>query len=283
MIEAAGELLVGLLEAIDFGTWFGTRPPRVGYRYRVRRQIEAPGRVLPTSGDVAALWPSPARHHHPNREGAGPGAHGRGRPVEGSLNGVVPQAHHAAALSAGYCRGAEIAAAVALQTRFQRREAERRDDRSRRNRCLVSAASNVDIDDGSSPDFEEYIDGDDTTDPGIQPSHGRRLLLDRGRQTRLGSSRRGARQDGPQLDAGNRHDSVWPTDLRAIRELLAARARRFAHGPGSPRRRRRTEGMRAMATWINDANKIVFSRTRTGVNWKNSRLVPSSTRAKSRQ
>lgn len=36
---------------------------------------------------------------------------------------------------------------------------------------------------------------------------------------------------------------------------------------------RRTEGMRAMATWINDANKIVFSRTRRDVNWKNSRLV----------
>jgi dihydrofolate reductase len=35
---------------------------------------------------------------------------------------------------------------------------------------------------------------------------------------------------------------------------------------------RRTEGMLAMATWINDANKIVFSRTRKSVTWKNSRL-----------
>src|SRR5204863_3416356 len=31
--------------------------------------------------------------------------------------------------------------------------------------------------------------------------------------------------------------------------------------------------MRAMAVWINEATKIVFSRTRTGVAWRNSRLV----------
>ena len=36
---------------------------------------------------------------------------------------------------------------------------------------------------------------------------------------------------------------------------------------------RRNEEMRAMAVWINDANKIVFSRTRQSVTWKNSRLV----------
>lgn len=40
------------------------------------------------------------------------------------------------------------------------------------------------------------------------------------------------------------------------------------HMPG-----RRTEDIRAMAIWINEATKVVFSRTRKGVTWKNSRLV----------
>ena len=39
------------------------------------------------------------------------------------------------------------------------------------------------------------------------------------------------------------------------------------HDPG-----RRTPELRAMATWINDANKLVFSKTRKEVTWKNSRL-----------
>jgi dihydrofolate reductase len=36
---------------------------------------------------------------------------------------------------------------------------------------------------------------------------------------------------------------------------------------------RRTTEMRAMAVWINEATKVVFSRTRKQVTWKNSRLV----------
>jgi dihydrofolate reductase len=40
------------------------------------------------------------------------------------------------------------------------------------------------------------------------------------------------------------------------------------HAPG------RSPAMRAMAQWINDAEKIVFSRTRGEVTWRNSRLVP---------
>ena len=36
---------------------------------------------------------------------------------------------------------------------------------------------------------------------------------------------------------------------------------------------RRTPALRAMAVWINEANKLVFSRTRKDVTWKNSRLM----------
>jgi dihydrofolate reductase len=36
---------------------------------------------------------------------------------------------------------------------------------------------------------------------------------------------------------------------------------------------RRSPAIRAMAVWINEANKVVFSRTRKDVTWKNSRLV----------
>jgi dihydrofolate reductase len=40
------------------------------------------------------------------------------------------------------------------------------------------------------------------------------------------------------------------------------------HGPG-----RRSQAMRAMAVWINQSEKIVFSKTRKDVTWQNSRLV----------
>jgi dihydrofolate reductase len=36
---------------------------------------------------------------------------------------------------------------------------------------------------------------------------------------------------------------------------------------------RRSPALRAMAVWINEANKLVFSRTRKDVTWKNSRLM----------
>jgi dihydrofolate reductase len=40
------------------------------------------------------------------------------------------------------------------------------------------------------------------------------------------------------------------------------------HGPG-----RRSQAIRSMAVMINEANKVVFSRTRKEVTWKNSRLL----------
>jgi dihydrofolate reductase len=40
------------------------------------------------------------------------------------------------------------------------------------------------------------------------------------------------------------------------------------HAPG------RSPEMRAMAEWINNATKLVFSRTRKDVTWRNSRLLP---------
>jgi dihydrofolate reductase len=40
------------------------------------------------------------------------------------------------------------------------------------------------------------------------------------------------------------------------------------HRPG-----RRTQQIRAMAVWIHEATKLVFSRTRRDVTWKNSRLL----------
>lgn len=43
-----------------------------------------------------------------------------------------------------------------------------------------------------------------------------------------------------------------------------------ARDPHSPRR---SQAIRAMAVWINDTPKIVFSKTRKSVTWKNSRLL----------
>jgi dihydrofolate reductase len=40
------------------------------------------------------------------------------------------------------------------------------------------------------------------------------------------------------------------------------------HAPGRP-----SPEMRAMASWINAATKVVFSRSRTEVTWRNSRLI----------
>ena len=40
------------------------------------------------------------------------------------------------------------------------------------------------------------------------------------------------------------------------------------HGPG-----RRSKAMRAMAVWINQSEKIVFSKTRKDVTWQNSRIL----------
>src|SRR5438876_524061 len=37
---------------------------------------------------------------------------------------------------------------------------------------------------------------------------------------------------------------------------------------------RRTPEVRAMGVWINEATKVVFSRTRKDVTWRNSRLLP---------
>jgi dihydrofolate reductase len=57
-------------------------------------------------------------------------------------------------------------------------------------------------------------------------------------------------------------ESFWP---RVVNDLPNARD---PHAVG-----RQSPSLRAMANWINDAPKIVFSRTRREVTWKNSRLV----------
>ena len=49
------------------------------------------------------------------------------------------------------------------------------------------------------------------------------------------------------------------------------------HAPG-----RRSPEMRAMAVWINEATKLVFSKTRKEVTWRNSRLVPRAGPARDR-
>ncbi len=50
--------------------------------------------------------------------------------------------------------------------------------------------------------------------------------------------------------------------------------------PHTPRER--FEEMRAMVVMLNEATKLVFSTTLKEVTWKNSRLLPHSTRARSR-
>ncbi len=56
-------------------------------------------------------------------------------------------------------------------------------------------------------------------------------------------------------------ESFWPHVLEASPTAPDP------HAPG-----RQSPALRAMATWINEATKLVFSRTRTQVSWKNSRL-----------
>lgn len=57
-------------------------------------------------------------------------------------------------------------------------------------------------------------------------------------------------------------ESFWPHALDD---------RKTAQDPHDPQRR--TPAIREMAKWINDATKVVFSRTRKEVTWKNSRLI----------
>ncbi len=56
-------------------------------------------------------------------------------------------------------------------------------------------------------------------------------------------------------------ESFWP------HALDDANTAQDPHGP------RRTRELRAFAVWINEAEKIVFSRTRPSVSWQGSRLV----------
>ena len=57
-------------------------------------------------------------------------------------------------------------------------------------------------------------------------------------------------------------ESFWPTVLGDSSD---------APDPHAPQRR--SPEIRAMATWINDAEKLVFSRSRKTVSWKNSALL----------
>ena len=56
-------------------------------------------------------------------------------------------------------------------------------------------------------------------------------------------------------------ESFWP---HALDDSSSAR---------DPHSDRRSPVLRTMAVWINEANKLVFSRTREAVSWKNSRLL----------
>jgi dihydrofolate reductase len=56
-------------------------------------------------------------------------------------------------------------------------------------------------------------------------------------------------------------ESFWP---HALDDSKTAR---------DPHSQRRSEAIRAMAVWINEAPKVVFSKTRKAVSWKNSRLI----------
>jgi dihydrofolate reductase len=57
-------------------------------------------------------------------------------------------------------------------------------------------------------------------------------------------------------------ESFWPTVLDDAHQ---------APDPHAPHRR--SPELRAMATWINGAEKLVFSRSRKSFSWKNSRLL----------
>lgn len=59
-----------------------------------------------------------------------------------------------------------------------------------------------------------------------------------------------------------RFESFWP---HALDDSATAAD---PHAPGQ-----RSEAMRAMAVWINDTTKFVFSKTRKSVTWKNSKLL----------
>src|SRR5262245_37766823 len=56
-------------------------------------------------------------------------------------------------------------------------------------------------------------------------------------------------------------EKFWP---HALDDATTAR---------DPHTARRSPELRAMAVWINEAHKLVFSRTREAVTWRNSRLV----------
>ena len=58
-------------------------------------------------------------------------------------------------------------------------------------------------------------------------------------------------------------ESFWPHALDDSKTL-----------PNPHAKGQRSEAMRAMAVWINDTMKIVFSKTRKNVTWKNSKLAP---------
>jgi len=61
-------------------------------------------------------------------------------------------------------------------------------------------------------------------------------------------------------------ESFWPNALKDADESGA----RKPHATGQ-----RSASMKDMAVWINDATKLVFSKTLKNVTWKNSRLIPA--------
>lgn len=63
-------------------------------------------------------------------------------------------------------------------------------------------------------------------------------------------------------------ESFWPHALDSA-QASGDQTAPNPHQPGE-----RSQGMYAMANWLTEARKIVFSRTRTEASWKNTRFLP---------
>jgi dihydrofolate reductase len=89
------------------------------------------------------------------------------------------------------------------------------------------------------------------------------------------SSAIGGRRDQPPASAGTRNTLLFGRRTYDQFESFWPRALDESETSPDPHGGRRSSAMRAMAVWLNEAHKIVFSRTRTDVTWAHSRLEPA--------
>src|SRR5262245_60685876 len=76
------------------------------------------------------------------------------------------------------------------------------------------------------------------------------------------------------MQAGQRGTLLFGRKTYEAFESFWPHALKYADAAPDPHKPGRSSGaLRAMAAFINDANKIVFSRTRKDVTWNNSRLL----------